>query len=54
MKFTSRNFFYSTGLLLLAGALNLQAANIFKTVTTTMSASTDWSTTDGGATGVAP
>jgi autotransporter-associated beta strand protein len=54
MKFTSRNFFYFTGLLLLAGALNLQAANIFKTVTTTMSASTDWSTTDGGATGVAP
>ena len=46
-----------TGLLLLAGALNLHAANIFKTDTATMNATTspwDWTTaTAGGGTGVA-
>ena len=43
-----------TCLFLLAGALNVSAQNIFKAATATMSASTDWSATDGGATGSSP
>jgi len=42
-----------TGLLLLTGVSSVQA-NIYKAATATMSASTDWATTPGGGTGVAP
>jgi hypothetical protein len=41
----TRNFLLAASLLLLAGAVNVQAANIIKGATTTMSASTDWNGT---------
>ena len=49
-----RILFQSICLLMLSGALAAHAQNIFKAATTTMSASTDWSATDGGTPGVAP
>ena len=42
-----------TGLLVLAGAFGAHAANIFKTTTTTMSASGDWSSSSTTLTGLA-
>ena len=49
----SLKFSIAAAMLLLAGAMGVHA-NIFKAATPTMSAATDWTTTDGGATTVAP
>ncbi len=49
----TKQIILGTGLLLLAGAVKIQA-NIYKAATATMSASSDWATTPGGVTAVAP
>jgi autotransporter-associated beta strand protein len=55
MKFIfSRSLVQIICLPLLSGALAAQAQNIYKAATATMSVSTDWTTTPGGSTGIAP
>ena len=50
----SQKFSIAAVMFLILGAMGVQAANIFKANTATMSASTDWTTTYNGSTGIAP